>query len=540
MRKSSRTAASVRQDGGVPAAAYAGIAGRIPGVIRGSSALLATVTAALLSICWLVLPHSGSDLAAQVAHADFFSAYGWFPIDMRWFGGTDVFGYSLIGPWLMSWLGVGAVGVLATIAGSALWGILLARCEVPHPRAGALLGAGCLVGNLAVGRLTFAIGVAAALATLLCLWLPRRWRLPLLVLGTVLTWAASPLAALFLAMVGTALVVRRRVADGVALTVTTGMLLLVMAAIGGGGIMPMSGSDLIRGLVACGMVAVVTRYPIVRVVAGLSALSLVLAFVIQTPVGGNAIRFPAIFAVPVALATSRFRWPLLLPALVLSLLIVPPLNASDVSMANQPADDVTYFAGLNHELASLQLTGRVEVVPTWNRWETAYVANTVPLARGWMTQVDRAHNELFFDNAVTSRTYLTWLRNNGVQYVALSDSPPSNQGVSERQLIETHPAYLRPVWNDAHWTLYAVRRATTTVSGAGLINQGSTSVSFAAAQPGTVLVRVRWSRWLTLQGPAGCLAPWRSWTSVVVRTPGVYRLSSQLVPGAAHATCSVP
>lgn len=524
----------------MPAAAEAGIAGRMPTLIKGSSVLLATAAAAVLSLCWLVFPHSGSDLAAQVAHADFFSAYGWSPIDMRWFGGTDVFGYSLLGPVLMSWLGVPTVGVLATVTGSALWGMLLARCEVPHPRAGALLGAGCLVANLVVGRLTFALGVAAALATVLCLWLPGRARLPLLVLGTVLTWAASPLAALFLAMVGTALVVRRRVADGAALTVTTGMLLLVMAAVGDGGIMPMTGSDVIRGVLACAMVAIVTRYPIVRVVAGLCALSLVLAFVINTPVGGNAIRFPAIFAVPVALATSRFRWPRLLPALVVTLLVIPPLNASDVSMANQPADRATYFTGLNHELASLELTGRVEVVPTWNRWESVYVANKVPLARGWMTQVDRAHNELFFDNSVSAHSYLTWLRNNGVQYVALSDSPPSTQGAGERQLIESRPAYLHAVWRDRHWVLYAVQGATTTVSGARLLAQRSTSVSFKAAAPGTVLVRVRWSRWLTLQGPAGCLAPHRAWTSVAVRSAGVYRLSSGLVPGAAHSPCPNP
>lgn len=506
-------------------------------LVLRTPALLAGSVAAILGLCWVVLPHSGSDLAAQVAHADFFAQNGWFPIDMRWFGGTDVLGYSILGPKLIAVIGVPASGVLSTVAASVLCGHVLTRCEVPHPRSGALVATGCLVGNLVVGRLTFAVALVVALATFACLWLETRWRVPLLVGGLVLTWAISPLAALFLAMVGGALLVHGRRAEGSAMVLTLALLLLATAGIGQDGIMPIAAWDVVRGVIACGLVAWVTRYPTVRVVAGLSALSLVLAYFVTSPVGVNALRFPALFAVPIALATSRYGWKVLLPVGGAIVGLAPPLNPGDVTMADQPANAAPFFAPLTAELATLHLTGRVEVVPTYNRWESVYVAARFPLARGWMTQVDRADNALFFRQRITPAQYRRWLRANAVQYVALSDSRPSAVGVNEAALVRRQPPYLRETWHSAHWKLYAVMDPTRTVEGATVRSQTGTAVSFQAARPGPVLVRVKWSRWLTITGPNACLEPQRSWTRVVVRTPGRYRLSSDLVPGRAHLLC---
>ncbi|MGH3493678.1 MAG: hypothetical protein ACRDQ1_10630 [Sciscionella sp.] len=490
-----------------------------------------------MSAAWVLLPHSGSDLAAQVAHANFFSHNGWFPIDMRWFGGTDMLGYSVLGPRAISFLGVPLAGALSTVIASGLCALALTRCKVPHPRLGALVVTGCLVGNLVAGRLTFALGACVGIATLLALWMDRRLQTPLLVVGTVLTWALSPLAALFLAMVGAALFLRGRRAAGAALVITTGLLMLATAGIGQDGIMPIAGWDVVRGVVACAMVAVVTRYPVVRIVAAISATSLVAAYFVASPVGVNALRFPALFAVPIALATSRFGWKVLLPVGAALVSLAPPFNPGDVTMADQPANHAAYFAPLNHELTSLPITGRVEVVPTYNRWEATYVAAKVPLARGWMTQVDRAHNPLFFAPTLRAGRYYRWLRNNAVQYVALSDSQPSAVGVNERKLVLSHPSYLALVWRTRHWQLYAVAHPTTTVTGARLLSQDGTHVAFFAPSAGTVLVRVQWSQWLTLKGPGACLVPGQSWTQIRVTRPGRYLLSSNLVPGRLHRVC---
>ncbi|MGH3471284.1 MAG: hypothetical protein ACRDPG_04455 [Nocardioidaceae bacterium] len=511
-----------------------------PREIYRSPALLGLGVASVLSLLWVFLPPSGSDLAAQVAHANFFAEYGWLPVDMRWFGGTSIFGYSIICPPLMAWLGVSTVGVLSTVAASSLLGLTLTKCAVPYPRVGVLLGTGCLVANLVVGRLTFAVGLALALGTALCLWLPNaRRRMPGLVIGMILTWAASPLAALFLAMTGVALAIRGRRADGSTLAVTAGLLMLATAALGQGGVMPMSIGDAIRGLLACVVVAFVTRYPLVRLIAALCALVIVGAFLIPTPVGVNAVRLPALLAVPIAVATSRFRWRVLLPTLVATLLVIPPMTLSD-AVIGQPSTQASYFTPLERQLSRLTLTGRVEIVPTQDRWEAAYVANDVPLARGWMTQLDKANNNIFFQPRLTAFAYQRWLRNNGVQYVALSDATPSAAGAKEQALIERGPSFLRPIWSSAHWELFAVRDATDTVEGAHLVDQNATQISFLVQTPGRVLVRVHWSQWLTLTGPDGCIAPTPRWTKVVAGAPGLYVLSSGLLSRDTASQCPVP
>jgi hypothetical protein len=498
---------------------------------------VSVLVAVLVSALWAVLPPSGSDLAAQVAHADFFGSDGWLPVDMGWFGGTDVYGYSVISPPLMALIGVTAFGIVTTVAASGLLALLLRRSAVPRPRVAGLVGALIFGANLMVGRLTFALGICVGLATLLCLWVEGRRRVPLLVIGMIVTWAASPLAALFLMMVGVALVARRRVADGSILGMTGGLMLLASAVLGQSGVMPMELGDVVRGVVACALVASVTRYQLVRIVAGLSALSLVCAYAVATPVGVNALRLPAIFAVPVALATSRLRWRALIPLVAATLLLIPPMTLGD-AVVGQPATQVAYFTPLDRQLEARQLTGRVEVVPTADRWEAVYVAGQVPLARGWMTQIDRANNALFFDSALmTPRRYQRWLQRNAVQYVAVSTAAPAAAGASEKALIAGGLPYLARVWHSTNWTLYAVRHHTTTVSGAVLLSQDARGVSFRSVAPGSVTVRVHWSRWLDLQGPRGCLQAEGRWTRVRVRTPGDYLLSSALLPQADHVTC---
>ncbi len=498
--------------------------------LRRSPAWLALSLATGLSLVWVFLPPGGSDLAAQVAHANFFGSDGWLPVDMRWFGGTDVLGYSIISPPLMSFFGVKIFGALTMVGASGLLGLLLAKFRVPHPRAAALVGTGCFAANLMAGRLTFGLGVAVALGTMLCLFIEGRSRFALLVLGTALTWAASPLAALFLAMIGVALVVGRRLADGSALAMTGGIMLLASVGLGGTGVMPMGADDLVRGVVACGVVALVTRYHVVRVVACLSALSLAFAYFVATPVGVNAIRFPAIFAIPVALATSRLRWRALILVLAGTLVLIPPMSLGD-ALVGQAADQPSYFAPLNRELQSLGLAGRVEVVPTADRWESVYVARRFPLARGWMTQVDNANNAIFFDpTLMTSARYRAWLGRNAVQYVAVSRATPATAGVAERALIDAGLPYLSPVWRGTQWTLYAVRNPTTTVTGATLLAQDAKGITFRVSKPGDVTLRVQWSRWLTLEGPGACFESAGRWTRIRVEVPGTYVMSSALLP----------
>ena len=508
--------------------------------LRASAALIGVGSAALLALIWALLPPTGSDLSAQFAHADFAADHLWHPVDLQWFGGTNLLGYSVIVPPLMAILGVRLVGALATVAAAGLLGLLMSRCGVLRPRAGAVAGALCLVANLVVGRVTFAVGVATALATLIGLTMSHRTRWLLLIGGPILTWAASPLAALFLGLVGGTLLLRRRRLEGVALAGATAVALAASVWVGQPGYMPLPGWAVVLGVLACGVLAATTRYDLVRVAALLAALGIVLAVMVHTQVGINALRLPALFAAPIAVATSSLRWRLLAPAVALTVCVVPPLRLDDVTSIGDPADERAYYTELTRELATLPLTGRVEIPPTLHRWEAVYVADHVPLARGWMTQLDAGSNPLFFDQTIDARSYHAWLRGNGVQYVAVADTEPASAGRAEVSLIQTGLPYLREIWRSHHWTVYAVANPTGTVAGARLLSQDDVSVAFTVDKPRPVLVRIRWSQWLTLSGPGGCLSPRGDWTEVVARQPGTYQVGSSFTPGDQHRACGTP
>jgi hypothetical protein len=504
---------------------------------RASAALIGVCAAAFLAVIWSLLPPTGTDLSAQFAHADFAADHFWKPIDLQWFGGTNLLGYSVIVPPLMAMLGVRLVGALATVAAAGLLGLLMSRCRVPRPRAGAVAGALCLAANLVVGRLTFAVGVAAALATLIGLTMTHRSRWLLLVGGPILTWAASPLAALFLGLVGGTLVLRRHLREGLVLAGAATIALAASVWVGQGGYMPLPAWGVVLGVLACAVLAAATKYDLVRVAATLAAVGIVLAVTVHTQVGINALRLPALFAAPIVVATSRLRWRLLVPAVALTVCIVPPLRFDDVASIGDPADQRAYYTELTNELATLPLTGRVEIPPTLHRWESVYVADDVPLARGWMTQLDAGYYPMFFDQTIDSRSYHAWLRANGVQYVAEADTQPAAAGQAEIALINSGLPYLRELWRGNHWTVYSVVRPTGTVAGAHLVSQDDVSVSFRVDQPRDVLVRIRWSQWLTLSGPSACLAPHGNWTQVVARQPGTYQVASSVTPGDQHRAC---
>src|SRR6201999_669472 len=79
---------------------------------------------------------------------------------------------------------------------------------------------------------------------------------------------------------------------------------------------------------------------------------------------------------------------------------------------------------------------RVEAVPTKDHWESAYLAPKVSLARGWERQLDLADNPLFYTKgALTPSSYLSWLRQNGVTWVALPDTTLDYASTAEAAVL---------------------------------------------------------------------------------------------------------
>jgi hypothetical protein len=528
--------------------------------------------AVLLAVAFLLAPPMGTDLSAQVARANFVDRYGVTPIDLGWYGGINQFGYSMFTAALGATFGVRLVGAVAAIGSALAFGWLLVRAGARRPLLGALLGAVVLVGNLVSGRITFAVGLLLGLLALCAVatatatgaaegvadgasWARRAdpWiRLAVAgVLAALATWA-SPVAGLFTGLAGGALLLAnlRRPggwyrAGALVLCLASALALAPMALLfGNGGTQPFTVESMRTNLVLAVVVllAVPGRYRAIRVGAVLTALLLVGAYLVASPIGSNALRLPMLFALPVLAAFAELKWRWLVPLLVVAVWWQNPVMVSDLTRMGSVESSAVFYRPLVDELARRAPIGRVEVVPLRDHWEASYVAPAVPLARGWERQVDVDRNPLFYRDDSDNRDnrdglnpieYGDWLRGNAVSYVAIApDSPPDRYAREEAALVTAGTPELREVWRDATWRLYAVTDSAPLVASPGqLVDSTPAAVTFTADAPGDVLVRVRWSRWLTVAGPDACLAAGPDgWTTARVSAPGRYRLTSALRP----------
>jgi hypothetical protein len=509
---------------------------------------ITALVAAILGGFYLTLPRMGSDLAAQVARADFFAAHGFTPVDLRWYAGVEQFGYSLTSQPVMAFLGVRVTGVLTLIAGPVLLAALFRRTGAARPVLGAVFGTVAFAGNLVSGRVTYGLGICLAVAALVLLTVPRLRRVA--ALAAFLAAATSPVAGLFTGLAGVALMADRRWRAGLLLAVPAAIPLAITSLLfGDGGWMNISRTDTVRACVTGLVVALLVPFRAVRAGALLSSAGVLAAALIHTPAGLNATRLAVMFGAPLLAAYATIPHLPRLPRLprhsavgataVGALLAVavwwqPPVVVDDVRDVGNPTADPAYFAPLRDRLAAENLTGRVEIPSTRDYWEAAHMAD-IPLARGWLRQADIDRNPLFFTTvpgasgtgvALTAESYRQWLDELAVQFVAVPDTTLSWPGRAESDLVTAGLPYLSEIWSNAHWRLYKVSGARPIV--VNLVQQDAASVVFDAPAAGDVDVRIRYHRWLTVTNGASVVAD-GDWTRVRVPAPGRYTLGSSLL-----------
>ena len=480
------------------------------------------VVAALGAAVYLLVAPPSADLAAQEYRADLGLAL-W---NNGWFAGHHTPGYSVLFPPLGHLLGARLTGALAAIAAAMLFTPLAIR----HwgPRAGgaaALWFAAAAAAMLLTGRLTFLLGVAIGVGALLALARERRLLAALL---AAITTLASPVAGLFVALSVAAWALaapaeqRVRawgwgVALGAAALAPVAVTLVLFPEGGDHPLPPLSFWPALAAILAVAALLPAHERAL-RIGALLYALLLVAAFVVDSPLGGNSTRLGALAAGPVALgALLGRRNPLLLAVLALPLAYWP-LHASirDVVRATgDPSVQASYYRPLMEFLQSRTRVGsfRVEIAPTANHWEARHVAggrDGVALARGWERQLDRRYGAIFYDERLDAATYRAWLDRHAVAYVAVPDVPLDGAGRDEARLVAAGLPYLRQVWRDAHWRVFAVRgRAPLAQGPAGAPASATLSpagVTIRASGAGPVLVRVRFTRWWRVTGGRGCVS----------------------------------
>jgi hypothetical protein len=495
------------------------------------------LVAAALGVVYLITHPDSADHAAQVFRSGLFEREGFAAWDNLWFGGHHLPGYGFLLPMLGALIGPRLVGVLATVAAALLFSSIAYHRFGERARLGVLWFATATSISLFSGRLTFALGVAVALGAVLA---AQRGRRILAVFLAALTPLASPVAALFLAcgVVGYAISERSR--RGLELAVVTvGVAMLVSAAFPEGGTEPFDFSSFEPAILVtiAVFVALPSQERLLRYSVAAYGAALIAAFLIQSPMGGNATRMGALLLGP-ALAFGlwrRQRFALILLVPVLIYWQWSPVVRDLERVSAQPSVTPGYYAPLHDFLRGTphHEAYRVEVLPAAHHWESAYVPRGIYIARGWERQLDRKLNPLFYQSTpITALQYRSWLDELGVGYVAIPHTALDYAARGEKRLIKRGPpSYLERVFRDENWTVYAVRDPSPLAIGGKMVKLTPEGFVVDADAPGTILVRVRWTPYWSIERGSGCVeeAP-DGYTMLDVETPGRFRVGVNVTP----------
>ena len=307
--------------------------------------------------------------------------------------------------------------------------------------------------NVVIGRVPFALGLACGLVVI---WALQRHHVPVAVAAAVVTALTSPVAAVcvVVAIVAWAAARRRWLIGGILGAAVMVPLLAAVVVFPDGGVFPYEPWAFATDVAIAAVVFLVAGRdrPAVRVGAVGFALVAAAAFVVPTALGGNISRFSQFVAGPVIACLLWPRRKVMLGALALPLLCwqwMPAVQTIAAGPEQLESSRAYYQPVVDYVLAQGPVPGRLEVLQTSRHWEAAYVADYVPLPRGWERQLDLTYNHVFYDGTLNAATYEQWLQDNAVQYVALPDAHLDDSSIQERQLLEQGLDYLVPVWQDA-------------------------------------------------------------------------------------------
>lgn len=485
--------------------------------------LTATAVAAVAHILWFFFfANSGGDLAAQDAWAEFVGRHPASAYNLAWYGGMHPVSYSVVSPYLMSVLGVRTTMMIAGTVSAALTALILVRLRaVRNPLLCALAADFAFLCNALSGRVTFGLGTMFALgavAAVFCWpyrWRARRWAkawvaAPLAGLAT----ASSPVAGLFLGVVAAALFLNKRRPGAYAL----GLAPVAVVALSAwlfpfSGTQPMSvgtaSLPLLYGVLVLFLVP--KEWRTVRTGAAVYALGVVLTWLINSEIGSNISRLPMLFAGVVLLAALPYtvpnsrKWYALVIAFAGLNVWIGFKSVDDVVRTAPTASWTRELAPLVNQLQKRSADkGRVEVVPAKSHREASALSPYVNLARGWNRQADMERNPLFYDDTLDSVNYRSWLARWAVRYVVLPKGAPDSGAGQEEKLVQDGLPYLKRLWADDNWQLFAVDRPTPMADPPGTVERAEEGgVTVRVRKRGRVLIRVPYSPWLGLVDDKG-------------------------------------
>jgi hypothetical protein len=500
------------------------------------------------AIVYLIWEPRTVDLAAHTFRADLFGEEGFTIWNGQWYGGHHTPAYSIVSPPLAWLLGPPLALAVAAVACAALFPPL-ARGAFGDEQArwGSLWFGVATATLLFTARLPFALGVAFGLAALLAL---QRRHYAWAIVFAALCPLGSPVAGLFLAMAGVAFALaakgdRTKRYEGLAIAAAAFVPPLFLAWAfpeGGWAPFPFTAYLPIPGFALACLVVLPREQRALRWGAVLYGVGATVALLIETPMGGNAVRLGALFGGPVLLCAlwgrpiMRRLWAVPFLAFGFAALAFwqwSPAVRDVIKYIEDPAAKADYFEPLREFLYTLPDQRRVEIPFTRSHWEGSEVATTVPLARGWLRQLDTGLHPIFYKGEISRLTYASWLADNAVRYVALPSAKPDKSSYRERALIEQGLPYLRLRWKSRDWRVYEVLLPAPIVipqhdANIVLEQMQSDELLLDVKRPGEAIVKVRWTPYWFASN--ACVEPNGDWTRVIAEEVGFVRLSTRFSP----------
>ncbi len=488
-----------------------------------------------LCVIWLLWAPPVRDLAAQDYRGGLAELHPFAIWEHGWFAGHYLPGYSVLVPPLSALLGPRLVGVAGALLATWCFERLARRHWDSQPALAASIAFAIgVLATLVAGQMAFALGLGVGLAALLA---GAQRRLVLTTVLGVATTLSSPVAAAFLVLACAAWWLAERATPPLlcaAGAIVPGLAILV--AFPEPGVQPFSTRSALISFVLCCAVAI---FPprgerVIRIGGLLAAAAVAAAWAIDTALGSNILRLPAVFALPllvgtlwetrglvlVLLATIAFAWQWSADA------------ALSVYDASPTLEAKSYYAPLVSELERRKAADgpfRTEVVPLREHWETRWIPPGLPIARGWERQLDVALNpHLYGDGRLTAAGYRRWLNEQSVRYVALARAPFDKGGRKEAGLLRAGAVPgLRLVWSSPNWRLFAVQDprplATPPVEVTAISPQ---TVTLTTPRPATSVLRMRFTPYWALVDGKGCVGRAAGgWTRVQLTEPGRARLA---------------
>jgi hypothetical protein len=510
--------------------------------VERTSWVSAAALSGILAAALLVWDPHVRDLAAHVMRTELFEQNGFAIWNGSWYGGHYVLTHSVLFPPLAALFGERLLAAASVVWSAYLFDRIVREHWGERARPATLWFAAGAVTMIASGRLSFALGVAFGLASVRALQRGWSWAACLAGLACAL---GSPVAAVFLAgVLVVALLMERERAGLIAFAAAAAALLPVAAlnvVFGDPGREPFSFTAWMALPLWCGGALYVTRElraeRTLRAVIAAYLLAGTLIWLVPNPLGGNVTRLGALFGGPVLLAvllSRRVRITAPIVVLVLAGGLWWQLSAAVRDVARTIGDRSTsssYYEPLSQWLrANGGAHARIEVPFTLSHWETAYLAPEFGLARGWLRQVDRARNKLFYEGNLTNNSYRSWLQRNGVRFVALPDAKSDYSAKREHALIASEPSYLRLRAALPHWRVYQVKDPSPIVRSIGpgharLISMSAESFVLDVRRPGRFVVRVRATPFWKISAGVGCVGKKGPWTLVRADQPGITRVA---------------